>query len=377
MQYRKLGRTGLDVSAIALGTEYLINQPRQAVTGVIHAAIDQGVNYFDTFWAQPAFRDMIGAAFKGYREKILTVAHLGAIWENDQGGVSRDPQVCAQFFLDFLKRTGMEYVDVIFLHNCDRPEDYDALMRPGGILDLAHRYQKEGKARFIGFSGHNAAIARQAVESNAVDVLMYPVNLASHAVPGNPELLNACVVHNVAVVAMKVYGGGSLLRDKRTIQVEDYQMGRTQMAGAPMHFEKTVTITPLHCLAYVLSQPGVSTLVPGCKDLDELAAAQAYWMAAAEDKDFSAILPAFAQFKYGECVYCNHCLPCPAQIDIGATISLFEQGRQNLTAELRSTYRSLGASAADCIQCGDCVARCPFGVDVIAKMDQAAALFAG
>ena len=375
MQQRKLGRTGLEVSAISLGTEYLINQPQEAVVNVVHAAIDQGINFFDTFWAQPAFRDAMGAAFKGYRNKIITTAHLGSIWRDGQHDRTRDLQLCTTFFQDYLTRSAIDCVDVLYLHNIDLQEDYDCVMRSGGVLDLARLFQKEGKARFIGFSGHNAAVALQAVASGHVDVLMYPVNLASQSVPGNQELLEACIVHNIGVVAMKPFGGGSLLRDKRTIHLEDYQMGRGELAGAPTRFEKELSITPLQCLAYVLKQPGISTTVPGCKNLEELAAALAYWQAGDAEKDFSAILPSFATFKNGECVYCNHCLPCPALIDIGQTISIYAQACQKLTSELKNAYAALSARAVDCIQCGDCMQRCPFGVDVIQKMEAAADLF--
>jgi len=381
MQTRKLGRTGLDVSAISLGTEYLIDIPQATAIAVIHEAIARGINYFDMWWAQPAFRDAMGASFKGYRDRVILTAHLGAIHRDGQYVKTRDTQIGARFVLDALQRFGTDYIDVLFLHNCDTQQDYDIIMGPGGPLDVAHRFQREGKARFIGFSGHNAAIAMQAVQSNQVDVLMFPVNLASHAAPGAQDLLRTCAAANVALVAMKPFAGGRLLRQVQTLYIEDFQLGRTEMPGAPTRFEKPMTITPVQCLSYVLDQPGVSTAVPGCGSLDELAGAQAYWNATPQEKDYTAILPAFAQFANGECVYCNHCLPCSSQIDIGQTMRLLDQATQQTTAgqrppaELQAAYDALPANASDCIQCGDCEERCPFGVAVTDKMDEAAALF--
>ena len=72
--------------------------------------------------------------------------------------------------------------------------------------------------------------------------------------------------------------------------------------------------------------------------------------------------------------YCNHCLPCPSLIDIGQTIRLFEMAQQGFDA--RPAYEAMAASASDCIQCSACEERCPFGVQVIEKMTQAAATFA-
>jgi len=374
--YRILGRTGLSVSEISLGTEYLIYEAPETAIAVIREAAARGVNYFDVFWSQPHFRDMLGKAFKGIRDSVYLTAHLGSVMCGDQYCKGRDPQAAEQFFLEYLRRVGTDYVDVLFLHNCDSQEDYDVLMNPGGLLDMARRYQSEGKARFLGFSSHNVEIARKAVESGAIDVLMFPVNLASSAVPGQKEVLDACVTHEVGLVVMKPFGGGSLLREKSVITVEDYQGARTQWAGAPMHFERPAKrITATHCLAYVFDQTGVSTVVPGCKNLEELADVQNYWNTTAEERDYSAILPAFKQFANGECVYCNHCLPCPAHIDIGQTMSLFNQAQQSLTDELKAKYAALPVKASECLGCRDCEERCPFGVEVSTHMEEAAALF--
>jgi uncharacterized protein len=376
MQYCKLGRTGMDVSAISLGTEFLIYEKPEDAVAVLREAVARGVNYFDTFWPQPGFRDMLGTAFKGLRDQIHLVTHLGSVMYGDQYGKSRDPQESEKFFLDYLRRVGTDYVDVVYLHNCDTQEDLDVLMKPGGLLDMARRFQAEGKARFIGFSGHNTEVTRRAVESGAIDMVMFPVNLASYAVPGQKELCSACAAHNVGLVVMKPFGGGSLLREKNTITIEDYQSGRTQLAGAPMRFKQPeMKITATHCLAYVLDQVGVSTIVPGCKNLDELAQAQNFWKTSAQERDYTAILPAFKQFANGECVYCNHCQPCPAHIDIGQTMSLFNQAQQNLTDELRAAYAALPVKASECIQCHDCEERCPFDVKVTAHMEEIAALF--
>lgn len=374
--YRKLGRTGLEVNEISLGTEYLIYETPENAIAVLREAVARGVNYFDVFWAQPGFRDTLGKAFKGIRDTVNLTAHLGAVMYGDQYGKSRDVQAAEKFFFDYLRRVDTDYVDVLYLHNCDTQADLDTIMEPGGLLELARRYQGEGKARFIGLSSHNAEIAAKAVESGTIDMLMFPVNLASFAVPGQRELFNACAARKVGLVVMKPFGGGSLLREKSTITVEDFQSGRTQLAGAPMHFKQpAIKITATHCLAYILDQVGVSTIVPGCKNLDELAQAQNFRNTSLEERDYTAILPAFKQFANGECVYCNHCLPCPSRIDIGQTMSLFNQAQQNLNDELRAAYAALPVKASDCIQCHNCEERCPFDVKVSMHLEEAVALF--
>jgi predicted aldo/keto reductase-like oxidoreductase len=376
VKYRTLGRTGLSVSEIGLGTEFLLGLPQDDAVAVIHAALDRGINYIDMFWAQPEFRDIMGAAFRGRRDEVYITAHLGSIVRDEQYAVSRDPVVCAEFFEDYLARMETDHVDVLFVHNCNAPEDYETVSAPGGLIELAQSLIDAGKARFVGFSSHNVVTALRVIESGAIDVLMFPVNLASYAVPGKTRLLEACAEHNVGLVAMKVFGGGSLLRDKRIVELQDFQMGRQEMPGAPSHYELTAEITPVKCMAYVLDRPQISTTVPGCKSVEELTEGLSVYGATDGEKDYAPILPAFAQFATGECVYCNHCLPCPSNIDIGRTISLLEQGRKELTDELRASYADLEQNASDCIACGQCSSRCPFGVDVVAKMKEAAGLFA-
>ena len=301
MEYRKLGRTDLQVSAVSLGTEYLIDQSDAKVTTVIRTALDRGVNYFDLFFAQSRFRDQMGTAFAGRRDQAILAAHLGAADINGQYERTRDPQLSEQFFLDFLERYRTDHADLLFLHNSDTQEDLDQMLAPGGLLEMARRFQQEGKTRFIGFSGHNATTSRQIVESGAIDVLMFPVNLTNHSMPGRADLFTACNEQQVGLVAMKPYAGGNLLSDKTAILVDTFKMGRASLDGAPMLMEKAASISPPQCMAYVLDQPSVTTVVPGCADMKQLDEALAWLQASDAEKDISALLPAFERFGTGGC----------------------------------------------------------------------------
>ena len=368
MEYRKLGKTGLDVSMIGLGTEYLNGVPRDMVVSVIGKAVDSGVNYIDLFFAHAEIRDNIGVALKGRRDSVILAGHLGAIEENSQHAKTRDRKECEKFFLDFLTRLRTDHADVLMLHHVDSEEEYAEVLDKS--LELAHRFQQEGKARLIGISGHNPQVALTAMRSGIVDVLMYPVNLAGDAMPGRKELLNACVSEGVGLVAMKPFAGGKLLQKTRSISLEQYQSGWKKLQK-----DISTPITPVQCLSYTASQIGVSTIVPGVKDVDELEATLHLLDATDDEKDFSGIIAGFQEYIEGECVYCNHCLPCPAVIDIGRTIRLLETGEHELSDDLRMDYDSLSSKASDCIECGLCVERCPFGVDAILKMRQAVELF--
>jgi len=372
MQFRKLGSTGLDVGVIGLGTEYLNGQPREAVVSVVREAIARGVNYLDVLFSLPEYLDNLGAALQGCRERVILTGHLGSAVKDDQYCKTRSVRNGETAFQRVLSRLGTDYVDVLFLHNCDSQKEYERLTGPDGLLDLAVRLRQEGKAHFIGFSGHTVSTAQQAVESGQVDVLMFPINIAANAVPGKKDLFRVCVAHGVGLVAMKPFAGGKLLQKERTVRVARYQMG-----GDALKLKKSAPITPVQCLSYVLAQVGVSTAVPGCQDVTQLEAALAYLEAPEEARDFSGLLSDFQEYVAGECVYCNHCLPCPANIDVGQVNRLVDAAQGGVSEVLQAAYDALPVRASACIECGVCVERCPFGVDVISKMRQAVVLFEG
>jgi len=367
MQYRTLGRTGLKVSEIGLGTEYLNGVPRDTVVAVIHQAMDRGVNYFDTVFAFPEYRDNLAAALQGRRDQIVLPAHLGSGEKNGQYWRTHQAQHCERFFHDQLVRFETDYVDVLLLHNVNTVPEFERLLAPKGVMELAHRLQRAGQARFIGLSGHNVPMATRAIESGLLDVLMFPVNLAANN-PAVRELLALCASRGVGVVAMKPFAGGKLFQ-RATVYMARYQTG-TQSSKMKMP-----AATPAQCLGYVLAQPGIATVIPGVKNAAELTAMLAYLTATDEERDFAGVLAGLQGQAAGECVYCNHCLPCPVALDIGQVNRLADLAAVELTAGLRAEYAALAVTAAACTECGACVARCPFGVDVLARLRRAVALF--
>ena len=373
METRALGRTGLTVTAVSLGTEYLIGKPHDHIVEVVSAALDVGITYYDLFCAEPDFRDAMGVAFRGRRDQAVLAAHFGATVDKDgQYKKTRAMSTSERFFDDFLTRFDTDHADVLFLHNCDSEKDTDKVLREDGFLGRALRLKEAGLTQFIGFSGHTVATARRAVETGHIDVLMFPINLTGHAVPGKLDLLHRCAERGVGVVAMKPYSGGKLLQDTRTISAGHYYRG-----GETLKLRKSAAITPAQCLSYALSQIGVGCAVPGCANLEELADALAYDGTSAEDRDYAEALAGFEQYVEGQCTYCNHCLPCPSHIDIGQTLRLLDLAANGVTPALQAAYDAMPASASDCIECGACETRCPFGVPTVNRIAEAAEMFTG
>ncbi|MGB2828329.1 MAG: aldo/keto reductase [Dehalococcoidales bacterium] len=379
MIYRKLGRTGLDVGIVGLGAEYLEHESANTVISVVHRAMDGGVNYIDLFMASPGVRDNFGKALRNRRQKVMIAGHLGAVMRGGQYCRSRDRVESLAYYEDLLRRLKTDYIDVLMLHFVETPSDYDKMFSHGGLLDLALKIKKQGKARFIGISGHDVPISLQAVNSGHIDVLMFPINpafdtlpeeilpgvsltkildhqapsVANEVMPARKALYHACAVQDVALVAMKPYAAGVLFRENPS----------------------SIVLTPVQCLSYALSQPAVSTVVPGCKNAAEVQAALAFLEASDEEKDFSAIHSNPMWKLKGNCMYCNHCLPCPVSIDIGTLTKIADTAGFAMSDAVTAAYEALPVKASSCTECGSCTEQCPFGVDVIANMQRAVEVF--
>ncbi len=382
MQYRKLGRTGMDVSVVGLGMEHLEKADRSTVHDVLSRLIDAGGNYIDLFMGSPDIRDHVGAALKGRRDRMLVQGHIGAVWQDGQYLRTRDPALCRTFADDLLRRLSTDYVDVLMIHFVDDADEWDQLLAPGGIMDITRQYRDAGHARAIGLSSHVPSVARRAVETGLIDVLMFPVNPIFDSIRGdrdiealfNPAtfeahgmgadreraaLYDACERHGTAIVSMKTYAAGWLLGGNSNLRLK---------------------MTPAQCIQYALDRPGVASALPGCRTVEEMDAALAYVTATPGERDYAQVLAdSLLWNQTNRCMYCNHCLPCPVGIDIGETTRILDRMEAPSSgfdpAVLRDAYAALPASAGDCIACGVCESRCPFKVGVIRNMERAAAVF--
>jgi predicted aldo/keto reductase-like oxidoreductase len=353
METRTLGRTGLEVGVIGLGTEHLI-ESSENMDAVLGLAVPAGVNYIDLVYNDPlgshaGYWEAIGPAIRRFREGLVLCLHWGFIYHEP---VDR----CQRCFDQALSLLGNGYAEIAMLTMVDTESLWRNWAAQG--IERLDRYRRDGRIGSIGLSNHNPAVARMAIESGLIDVLMFPVNLYQHH--GDPEraaLLETCAEYGVGVVAMKPYYGGVLL----------------QRDGSP------TGITPAQCLHYVLSQ-GVAAAVPGPRNADQTRHALSYLTASAEEKRATPLHDDLKYWLHGQCVRCKHCLPCPQDIPIPSVIYYLNYveyygltpGHQQAN---REWYALLPAKGSDCIECEVCLERCPFDVDIIAKMRRAAEVF--
>ncbi|MFG6335716.1 MAG: aldo/keto reductase, partial [Lachnospiraceae bacterium] len=182
MIYRDFGKTGLRVSAIGMGCEYVWTADEKQIFDLVRAAVDAGINYFDLFVGTPTTREYYGKALKGVRDKICLAGHLGCADKDGQYVKTRDEALCKDFLRQFYEKLDTDYIDVLFLHNCDDEADLNEILN-GWMYAYAKELKDTGRVGFIGLSSHNTKIALNAVKSGKIDVLMFPVNPLFNLLP--------------------------------------------------------------------------------------------------------------------------------------------------------------------------------------------------
>ncbi|MBS1369402.1 MAG: hypothetical protein HPZ91_05535 [Lentisphaeria bacterium] len=146
--------------------------------------------------------------------------------------------------------------------------------------------------------------------------------------------------------------------------------------GESSPFSEPLTVA--QCIHYALTRPAVVSALIGCQSAAQVKEAVGYLELSDRDRDYAPIIGSRRNDFKGHCVYCSHCQPCPAGIDIAAVNKYLDIARldeANIPPSIAQHYRALPHGASECVGCGSCEERCPFAVPVIGNMKQAAKLF--
>ena len=364
MEYRKLPHGSEMISSLGLGMGCIQNTPPEEIQAVVEHAIEHGINYFDLCAGGNSVYAPFGKAINDRRDKVYFQLHFGAVYkQNGEYGWSRDLNVIKKTFEWEMNTVGTDYVDFGFLHCIDEQSDFEDVYR-NGIFDYVMELKKQGIVRHIGFSSHTPSVANMLLDTGIMDMMMFSINPAYDLERGDEygigstveraRLFRRCEKDGVGISVMKPFHGGQLLSEKTS------------------PFKQA--LSKKQCIQYCLDRPAVITVLPGVRGLNDLYELLEYPNSTDEQRDYSAIGAFTPESADGNCVYCNHCQPCPAGIDIGIVNKYYDL---SLAGDKMAAnhYDKLVVKASACIKCGHCDRRCPFKVKQQSKMKSIADYF--
>ena len=349
MEYRTHPKTGDKISAVGIGTGPIFDTTEREAAAALTYAYEHGVNYLDFATAGARTFPYVGAALRSVRRELLYQIHFGANYESGEYGWTTDLDTIKRQVDWQLKELKTDYIDFGMIHCLDEERDWKAY-RKNGVLDYLLEMKKSGVVRHIGLSSHTPELVQKILDTGLVEQLMFSINPAYDYQHGEfaigsaserMKLYQRCAAEGIGISVMKPYSAGQLLSDKAS------PFGRA--------------LTKVQCLQYALDKPGVLTVLPGIRNLQDMKEALAWLDASPEERDYSVLGTFTPRDVTGTCVYCNHCAPCPAGLNIGL-INKYYDLAQIGDAMAADHYAKLEKHASDCISCGHCDRRCPFHV---------------
>jgi predicted aldo/keto reductase-like oxidoreductase len=352
MEYRTLGRTGLEVSAVSFGVMRLTDP------SVLYKALEEGINYFDTAhkYQNGNNERMLGKVLKDHRrDKVFIATKISPYLKGKDSLELQSIEAMESMMNTSLARLQTEYVDMLFLHairDPDTPLNED-------MLDFMQRQKKAGRTRFLGISFHVDGslfvdIAKQALKSDLYDAFLASCNFKSPE--EHVSVLRLARNNNVGIIAMKTQAGG-------------YKVGATG------------NVTPQQAaLRWALNQDFVDCAVPGMVNMEQLTENVRAIGVRLSHKDKRALYSYYSAIKNRYCVSCGFCTgQCERDIDI-PTINrslMYLEGYNDFELA-RNTYRELhdGENASACKHCHKPTCKCANGIALNERMSYAHRVFA-
>lgn len=238
--YRALGRTGEKVSMVGIGGNHIGNPSEEESIRIIRTALDSGINFLDNCWD---YHDglsevRMGKALRdGYRQKAFLMTKIDG----------RTKAAAAKQIDESLQRLQTDHIDLMQFHEVIREGDPARIFAPGGGMEAMLDARKQGKVRYIGFTGHKSPdihlkmLETAFAQNFTFDAVQMPLNVMDvHFDSFEKKVLPVLVKHQIGVLGMKPMGSGVIL--------------------------KSNVVKPVECLRYAMSLP-TSVVITGCDSM--------------------------------------------------------------------------------------------------------------
>lgn len=323
--YRRLGRTGLEVFPVGFGGIPIQRLDTSRAVEVVREALKQGINFIDTARAYSDSEEKIGQALGNIEKKVYIATKTPA---EDKKGALEDVNLS-------LSKLGVSAVDIYQLHGINDRENLKNVMGSNGALAGLKQAQQDGKIDYIGITGHNDDILLEALKTGEFAVVQFCYNYIENEC--EEKLIDYCKRNNVGMIAMKPLAGG-----------------RLNNASA--------------ALKYVLQEPQVVP-DPGMETREEVKenTSLVYDNFELTEEEKNIIANDKEQLGTQFCRRCDYCQPCPEDIPISAVLraeSFINRMPVDQVTDPEGWVRKSFVKAEECTSCRQCVERCPYELPI-------------
>ncbi len=317
-----LGKTGIRVLPVGLGGIPIQRLDLEESDRLLTAALDLGVNFFDSARAYTDSEMKMGRVLAGKRKQVCIASK----------SMAREGRAMAADIESSLRALATDYLDIYQCHNLSSEADLQAVQAPGGALETLEKKRQAGLIRFIGLTGHKPGLLLKALDIFPFATVQVPINyLETLALD---ELIPAARQAGIGVIAMKPLAGGA-------VQERVLNLRFTLAAGADLVIPGVDSPAQIRENLTCLETPG---------PLNE--------------EEIAGLEREKAVLGTGFCRRCEYCQPCPAGLPIAFLHVL--RGyyfRYNLQEWVLERLGSIPKSYSDCLECGACREKCPYDLD--------------
>lgn len=327
-----LGKTGICVCKNGFGALPIQRISTQEAVKLLRRAWEEGIDFFDTARSYTDSEEKLGIVFEGMREKVYIASKTPA----------KNGEEFRRDLEESLRKLRTDYIDIYQFHNpafCPKPGDGT------GLYEAMEQAKKEGMIRHIGITNHRLAVAREAIESGLYETLQFPFcYLASEK---DRQLVELCGKAGMGFIAMKGLSGGLINNAEAAYAFMAQYPGVLPIWGIQREKELEEF---LECGRKYGDMEILTQLPEAIREVIE--------------KDRKELSGDF-------CRGCGYCMPCPAGIEINncARMSLLLR-RSPSAAQLTPEAQAKMKKIEDCLHCGACKAKCPYGLDTPALLEK-------
>ncbi len=322
MRSVRLGRTELQVAEVGFGGIPIVALPPEEAVAVVRHAVALGVTLFDTAKLYRDSEQKLGEALEGVRDRVIVATKT----------MAREAAEVRDHVASSLANLRSDWIDLYQLHNVSDRAALEQVLAPEGAYAALQEARTAGRVRHVGVTSHNLETALDACRTGAFDTLQFPFNFIERE-PAE-ELFRVAREQDMGIIAMKPLGGGWL--DSARL-----------------------------CFGFLQEYPEVVP-IPGIarrEELDEIVALVRARVPLAP-AERAAIERIRTELGARFCHRCEYCMPCEQGVKIpmalGYPLFIKRFGAEAALGLLRPVMEA----AAGCTHCGDCLAKCPYGLPI-------------